>query len=86
MITNHCIDYLISSFSLLDGASAYDRAGVKAHKDYIEGMITENRLQRPEPVLITPLNCVLSTTATKIAPGYTLNYLCRAMLSLRPLQ
>ena len=44
MVTENCIDYLISSFSLLDGASAYDRAGVKAHKDYIEGMITMARV------------------------------------------
>lgn len=44
MVTNHCIDYLISSFSLLDGASAYDRAGVKSHQSYIEGMITMARV------------------------------------------
>lgn len=44
MITNHCIDYLISSFTLLTGASAYDKAGVKSHQSYIEGMITMARV------------------------------------------
>lgn len=44
MVTDHCIDYLLSSFSLLHGASTYDRVGVKAHKDYIEGMISMARV------------------------------------------
>jgi len=44
MVTDYCIDYLISSFSLLDGASAYDRVGVKSHQSYIEGMITMARV------------------------------------------
>lgn len=44
MVTQYCVDYLISSFTLLDGASAYDRAGVKAHQLYIEGMITMARV------------------------------------------
>lgn len=42
MVTDHCVDYLISSFSLLAGTS--HPVSVKAHKNYIEGMIAMSRV------------------------------------------